>query len=405
LFLNVLGLWLRGLISILIFAVGVGLIAKWFDDLPRDARTVSPNTGAVTVRPLDTLTERLEARELEGDRPIGFLVAGIGLLSWSMLGRFLTPILWCRRGPRRPSPQPRVDRRVATRHGYSLHVEEHGRDRATPLVLVHGLGSDRTQWREAVEDLGDRFRIVTLDLLGHGRSAHVDGAEHTLEAAAEDLDDVLQDVALDGAVLVGHSMGGMIAMTWCLAHPERAARLGGLVLAHTTPQNPFETMSPAALHRALQPVYPGLLRAMRVLAPLVRLGNLMSYWNGSSHWHNDLTAFGGRETREQLDRVSRLMARLDPRADARFARAMMAFDVRSRLRGLAVPTLVVIGRRDGTTLPEAGETIVQRIPGAERLVLDDMKHLGFMEERRRFAEAVARFATPVPARARRGATG
>lgn len=389
-FINVLGSWIRGLLSIVLLVAGAILIKEWVNELPRDIR-VRDASGHVGMRPLDTFGERLSVWRTTPDRSIVPLAAGTALLLFGMAGRFVSPWAWRRGGPS-PAPVRPLSRRLGTRNGYDLHVEIHGAKGSPAMVLVHGVGSDRTQWRELIEDLQDQFQIYTFDLLGHGKSDHRSDAEHTLESAARDLDDVITLTGRDKVVVVGHSMGGMILQVWCTTHPSRLDRLAGMVLVHTTPQNPFRTMRPVPLHRALQKrLHEPVLRLTTKLAPLVRFMNALGYLNGTTHWSNDRAMFGASESRQQLERTAQLHLRMDPGAVARFTLAMARFDVRDRLRELDVHALVVVADRDGVTIPEAGSDIANRIPGAESIVLDRTRHMGFMERRFEFAEAVGRF--------------
>lgn len=392
-FFNPVSGLLRALLALAILVAAAFFIKDWYDELPRQTRVVDTARGTAVVMPLESPAERVRAWSEDPNRSLAPLVAGVLLLLLAFgAGRFVSPMLWRKGAPKRPWRSPSHIHALKTGNGYELHVEEYGEKESPSLVLVHGVGSDRTQWREAIEDLADLYRVFAFDLLGHGRSARDSGAEHTIEAAARDLDDVLGLAGVDGSVLVGHSMGGMIAMNWCATHPRRAARLGGLVLVHTTPRNPFATMKLAGFHLATQKwIHEPLLRMTPPLAPLVRLSHVLDYWNGTGHWMNDLEMFGGRETREQLDRAARLHATLDPAATARFTLAMTRFEARQKLPMFEVPTIVIAAEKDGVTKPEASREIAHRIPGAELITLDRTRHLGFMESRLQFAEVVSRF--------------
>ena len=390
-FMNMLGTWLRGLVSLGLLVFALVCVKEWYDRLPAEVVTTSA-AGDLTTRRL-AFGERVDAWDAGARDPATrWLAAGLLLLLFTFGGRLVSPMLWVRNErSTRPQLSPRVHR-LKTRNGYHLRVDVHGQDDAPPLMLVHGVGSDRTQWREAIEDLSDDFRIHALDLLGHGRSDHDSNAAHTLESAAQDLDDVIASTGDEPVTLVGHSMGGMIALTWCSRHSEALSRLSGLVLVHTTPQNPFETMTPVALHRALeQPVHKPTLRLTVPMAPLVRLMNRLDYLNGTSHWMNHFGMFGGTESREQLERTARLHATMDPAAVARFTLSMTSFDVRRRLASLKVPTLVVAAAKDPVTIPDASRFISEQMPGAKLTVLEQTRHMGFIERRREFAEAVLRF--------------
>ena len=101
-----------------------------------------------------------------------------------------------------------------------------------PIVFVHGLGSSADTWTECMRLLADRFEVVAVDLLGHGRSPVPDDpAEYTRDRALDDLDAVL--AALDErAVLVGHSLGGYLSLAHAATRPG-AAR--GIIVLNTGP--------------------------------------------------------------------------------------------------------------------------------------------------------------------------
>ena len=387
--INMLGIWIRGLVAVALLVAGGLLVREWVAELPRES-VARDGSGVEVRRPLLTFTDRLAAWHPAPDRSTGLLAAGALLLIFCVGGRLVSPWAWRRSGVRtaRSRPGPRVQR-LKTRHGYELHVEIHGPATAPALVLVHGLSCNRTQWRELIEDLGDRFRIIAFDLLGHGRSDHVGSAEHTLEAAASDLDDVMALAGPEPALLAGHSMGGMVALTWCLAHATTRARLAGLILVHTTAHNPFEVMAPVPLHRMLQkPLHEPVLRFTPGVSLLVRFMNLLGYMNGITHWSNARAMFGGSESRGQLERTARFHLGMDPGAVARFALAMTRFEVRSMLPQCDVPTLVVEADHDRVTVPDASHDLFVRLPNAELLVLEKTRHMGFMERRREFAYAI-----------------
>ncbi len=111
-----------------------------------------------------------------------------------------------------------------------VHVERRGHGPA--LVFLHGIGSSSATWSPVMDRLSDRYTVAAIDLMGHGGSpVPEDPAEYTRDRALDDIDDVL--ASLDGpAVLVGHSLGGYLA----LAHA--ATRLGvarGIVVLNTGP--------------------------------------------------------------------------------------------------------------------------------------------------------------------------
>ena len=93
-----------------------------------------------------------------------------------------------------------------------------------PVMLIHSVGADGTSWDQITPALSPEFRVLRLDLGGHGRSGYIDGAL-TLEDFVQDVVDVLDACAVPIAHIVGFSLGGMIAQGLGLQHAQRICRL------------------------------------------------------------------------------------------------------------------------------------------------------------------------------------
>ncbi|HEU5303365.1 MAG TPA: alpha/beta hydrolase [Gemmatimonadales bacterium] len=113
--------------------------------------------------------------------------------------------------------------------GGALAVDDGGAEPASrlPAVFVHSLAGNASHWAAQLEHLRRNHRAVALDLRGHGRSERPRDGDYTLTAMAGDVAAVVDSLGLDQFVLVGHSMGGGVALLYAGAHPERVA---GLVL-------------------------------------------------------------------------------------------------------------------------------------------------------------------------------
>jgi pimeloyl-ACP methyl ester carboxylesterase len=115
-----------------------------------------------------------------------------------------------------------------------LHVVRRGS--GPPIVFIHGMGTSSATWQRCMELLEDRFTVVAPDLLGHGESPVPDApGEYTRDRALDDLDDVLADIAVDvdtPAVLVGHSLGGYLALAHAATRP---GAVRGVVVLNTGP--------------------------------------------------------------------------------------------------------------------------------------------------------------------------
>lgn len=113
-----------------------------------------------------------------------------------------------------------------------LNVIKGGTAGAQPIVFVHGLGSSAATWARCMELLGPRFEVLAVDLLGHGDSPVPDNPdEYTRDLALADLDEVFATVD-SPAVLVGHSLGGYLALAHAVTRPQAVC---AIVVINTGP--------------------------------------------------------------------------------------------------------------------------------------------------------------------------
>src|SRR6516162_8147150 len=96
-------------------------------------------------------------------------------------------------------------------------------DEKPPVMLIHGVGADGTSWDQIAAALAPEFRVLRLDLRGHGHSEHIRGTL-ALSDFVQDVVDVLDACEVSTAHVVGFSLGGMIAQGIALQHPERVRR-------------------------------------------------------------------------------------------------------------------------------------------------------------------------------------
>lgn len=159
-------------------------------------------------------------------------------------------------------PQLEVD-------GAALTYDDEGpRDSdGVPLVFVHGWTADRHRWDHQMAHFGEKRRVVRLDLRGHGESTGA-GARR-IDELAKDVLALLDHLGIERFAIIGHSMGGMIAQTIVLAHPERVERMvlvnsigkmaysrGRALLMAASTLAPFKVFVAANIHRAFAPGHP-----------------------------------------------------------------------------------------------------------------------------------------------------
>jgi len=264
-----------------------------------------------------------------------------------------------------------------------------------PIVLLHGLGSTVTKWRDALPIIGSRRRAIAIDLPGFGRSDAPRG-HYTFGFLAGGIKAFLDSIGVERCVLVGNSLGGITAMWLAATWPERVA---GLVLVDPAlPLPPGARPDVKTIARMAVASLPGVGEAL--YAGFMKLR--------SADWQ---VADGLRRNVADATRVSaetlRLMheeaeqRRHDPglRAPVLSAQRNLLWmlsarraDVERVAASLRVPTLLVWGSEDVLVPLAVGEHWVGRIPGAELVVLEGAGHNPQIEIPDRFSEIVLTFA-------------
>ncbi|QTC90269.1 alpha/beta fold hydrolase [Brevundimonas goettingensis] len=318
------------------------------------------------------------------------LWTGLGLLTWSFLGR-LPATLFLARGDTDPSrPRREAGVRVAGSDA-ELWVETRGGGGGLPIILTHGWGLDSTIWDYASRDLGEDHRLVLWDLPGLGRSK-VGPSGVTLPAFAEDLRAVIDHVGETRVILVGHSIGGMTIQTLVRDAPDFVRkRVAGIVLINTTYTNPLRTMIfSKALTALRKPVLEPVFHLMTWLQALFWLGAWQSYLSGAAHIANRF-GFGRFVTRSQLEHTTLLTTRNAPGVQARGNLAMFDWDAAGALATLDIPLLVLGGSADVITKAEASERIAREGSGSVEII-DGVNHMGFLERAELYNLAIRSFA-------------
>lgn len=381
----ILAIWFWGLLSL--GAIGGGLYLAW--EWYQRAWVYQPTLERYVFDP-----------NFGFNTQTAWLVAALGLLIWAFAGGLLVRLFLGRTG-NAPSPDdpPRQTREGAVQRllrpdGSELQVECYGPVDGPPLILTHGWGMNSTEWYYLKQRLSDHFRVIVWDLPGLGLSTRPENNDYSLENLASDLEAVLGVAGNRPAILLGHSIGGMITLTFCRLFPEMLrTRVAGLVLVHTTYTNPVRTVKGAKLYTALErPLLVPLLHLTIWLSPLVWLMNWLSYLNGTAHLSTKQSGFAGTETWDQIAFATSFQPLASPAVLARGMLGMLEYDATATLRTINIPTLVVPGDRDPVCLPEASERMHQEVKPAQLIPLTPAKHMGLLEHNERFVEQVEEFA-------------
>ena len=277
-----------------------------------------------------------------------------------------------------------------TVHGHAVSYAESGVGSGGPVVvLVHGIASQAAHWQAVMERLGESCHVVAPDLLGHGRSAKPRG-DYSLGAHACGIRDLLAALGHDRISLVGHSLGGGIAMQFAYQFPERVERLA-LVSSGGLGKEVSVFLRAATLPGAelVLPLLTGswvrwtglqarrLLGAARVPVP-----------TGLQECLAGFGSLSDRDSRAAFVHTARSV--LDP--------AGQRVDARDRLYLAAdLPLLVVWGRKDAIIPIAHGESLAASVPSTTLEVFEQSGHFPHLTEPDRLAEVLARWVQATPA--------
>jgi pimeloyl-ACP methyl ester carboxylesterase len=363
--------FILSLISWSILAIGAYLLWRW--DL---GYNVTDGAGAV--------------RHLRG--PAWALYAGGAMLTWSFLGRFIV-LLLMPVGEDEPREARGEPRQTIAPDGAALRVEYFGRAGAPTLILTHGWGLSSTAWWYTKQALGDRFRLITWDLPGLGRSSSAKDGKVTIDRFAQALGAIVDSVE-GPVILVGHSIGGMTTQTvWRACGAATKARVAGIALIDTTYENPLHTMLLSPVWRALRwPLIEPMMWLTIPLMPLAWLSSWQGYLSGSNHIALRLTGFGKAATRGQVDLTARLACKGSPAVQAKGNLAMFRWMAREVPPTIGVPMLILTGSKDIVTLPAASREIAALAPAARIVEIEGAGHMGFMEYADAYNGELATFA-------------
>ncbi|MFI0896145.1 alpha/beta fold hydrolase [Streptomyces sp. NPDC020983] len=258
-------------------------------------------------------------------------------------------------------------------NGISMTYGDTGGE-GSALLLIHGHPFDRTMWAPQ-QDAAPAHRVITPDLRGYGGSQVVPGST-PLGTFARDLAALLDHLGVAEAVVCGLSMGGQIALEFHRLFPHRVT---GLVLADTFAQADTEQAKQERYARADRLEREGTAGyAREVLGSMVCPETLA-------------------RRPDVADHVLGMMLAAPPQGAAAALRGRAERpDYTAGLAGVAVPTLVVVGREDVFTPVSDAEFLHRHIPGATLTVVDDAGHMPNLECPAAFNDALARLLARVP---------
>jgi len=269
---------------------------------------------------------------------------------------------------------------VAGPAGQRIHYRDQGQRSGPTIILLHGSNSSLHTWEPLVDRLGGDYRVVTLDLPGHGLTGGTPDKDYSADGMAAAVDVVAAKLGLDHFILGGNSMGGWVAWRYALAQPDRVDALllldaAGMPLrkGEKAPESnvgfrilkyPFgRWLATQITPRAL---VEQSLRGSVAKQAIVDDAMIDRYW--------ELLRFpGNREATVLRARLNREPAMAD------------------RFGSIKAPTLILFGKQDRIINASAAQSFHERLPGSEVVLLEGVGHLPMEEAPDATAAAIADF--------------
>lgn len=232
------------------------------------------------------------------------------------------------------------------------------------VVFLHGWMCNRTFWKRQCRELAGRnFRCLAIDFRGHGDS-EAPGGGYSVEQLAGDVSALMTTLETGPAVIVGHSMGGMVAQQFCLERPEQTA---ALVLVATIASDREDR-----------------LISKRIASDGTRMGFSRAFDLHFDAW------FAPGAPASVRGWIRRQMRSTPDELGLELVGAYSRFDLTGRLGEIRRPTLVIGTRSDDSAPPGQSRRLAELIPGARLALIEDCGHFPMLEK----PEELSRFLLP-----------
>jgi non-heme chloroperoxidase len=265
------------------------------------------------------------------------------------------------------APAPVRQQRLALPTGVELDVIESGDPAGVPLILLHGISDSAPSMRPLMNELPAGIRAIAITQRGHGDSDKPAGP-YTTDAFVADAVAVMDRLGVKKGVVLGHSMGSVVAQRLAVTHPER---LSGLIL-----EGAFPTL---ANNPDVKGFYDGMI------APLT--GPL----DPATAREFQVSTMARPVPPAFLELVVAESQKLPAHAWKAILQDMMAADRSDDLRGLRVPTLILWGDQDAFTKAEHQKVLTEKIAGSRLHVFEGTGHDPHWEEPAAAARLIADF--------------
>ncbi|MFX1560081.1 MAG: alpha/beta fold hydrolase [Promethearchaeota archaeon] len=232
-----------------------------------------------------------------------------------------------------------------------------------PLVFVHGAGSSHLIWALQLREFSKEYRTIALDLSGHGKSEDIESDPSIDLNYAEELGSLIRHLNLDRFILIGHSMGGGVVMSYSLK--ENVQKPLAMVLVDTSSDLDLSKFKTGLVKETLED---------RV------------YFFKSRIFENYTDAY-------QIKKLDDEMRLANPLVMARDLNTCSKFNITERLGEIDIPVFVLVGSGDDIITPAIAADFKKKLPRADIAVVKGADHIPMVEQEKEFNRLFRKFVT------------
>ncbi len=237
------------------------------------------------------------------------------------------------------------------------------------VILLHGWACNSSFWHHQISVLAETHQVIAIDFRGHGQSS-IPQTGYTIARLTADVRELIVQLELSPSIVIGHSMGGMVAQQYAILHPEDVNRL--ILIATVANDTGKALVSVTIADEAKKTDY------------------RHAFKTHFSHW------FTSNSSPKLMSWVRDQMLQTPEEGVLSLVASYRDLDLRSRLPGINLPTLVIGARGDTSTPSTASEVIARSIPGARCILIDGAGHFVQLERPDEVNNAIREFVSQAP---------
>ncbi len=254
-------------------------------------------------------------------------------------------------------------------HGdIKINVDISGNENGPVVLMAHSLGCNLHMWDPQMQVLEADYRVVRLDMRGHGQS-DVPAGPYTLEELANDVIAVMDSQKIEKAHWVGLSVGGMIGQSLLLRYPQRII---SAVLADTASSQPA----------AAGPIWDARIQAVETNGLKSIVDATMERW---------FTSAGLKSGVAGMAAVKAQLAATSSEGYVACCHAIMKLNYIDQLPNVKVPVLLIVGAEDVATPVSGSQAMHEKLPNSQLTILDNASHISNVEQVDAFNEGLLSF--------------